>query len=400
MTNYEEKIDKIRSYFDEHKAECYPIINTILAEKEEYTKSLYFRMLCMLIRYTNEPNEMQILYIKRLIAGTQAENTFQDYIKMAIEIETKDIEEFISIFSKDELKYYFCIDGALLLNATSNDKDYKLLAEIMEMLGITKEELNYLMAITRSICLQDSEAFNSAKSLSTNSTKSLDIYPYIKGFYAGDIVNTPTLLHITSCNKSEINLSQYGEISAQKVIIENIQYVVSEILIFDGCAEVIIRNCKFVGQLSSLVFCRVGKIIIENCEFSNFETRVGYFSNINEIECRDNKFIKCGYTDSPDIRGGVFYIQGNKINSIVLEANKLLNCYIARSDYKSNYGCTGIFMHSEGTATISVIDNCFNGCQCINNGNYTEAYISGAFQSKEENNNICTGSVSRIFERD
>ena len=406
MTNYEEKIDKIRSYFDEHKAECYPIVNTILAEKEEYTKSLYFRILCMLIRYTNEPNEMQILYIKRLIAGTQAENTFQDYIKMAIEIETKDIEEFISIFSKDELKYYFCIDGALLLNVTSNDKDYKLLAEIIEMLGITKEELNYLMAITRSICLQDSEALDNAKNLSTDSTKSIDIYPYIKGFYSGDIVNTPTLLHITSYNESELDLSQYGEISAQKVIIENIQYNILESLIFDGCAEIIIRSCKFIGQLSSLVFRRVGKIIIENCEFSNFETRVGYFSNVNEIECRNNKFISCGCTSSSEyesLKGGVFYIQGNKTNSIVLKTNNLINCYVSRSINKYNYGCTGIFMQSESYATISVIDNCFNGCQCINNGSssgYTDSYISGSFQSKEESNNICTGSVSRIFEQD
>lgn len=401
MTNYEEKIDKIRSYFDEHKAECYPIVNTILAEKEEYTKSLYFRMLCMLIRYTNEPNEMQILYIKRLIAGTQAENTFQDYIKMAIEIETKDIEEFISIFSKDELKYYFCIDGALLLNATSNDKDYKLLAEIMEMLGITKEELNYLMAITRSICLQDSEAFDSAKSLSTNSTKSLDIYPYIKGFYAGDIVNTPTLLHITSCNKSEINLSQYGEISAQKVIIENIQCVVSENLIFKGSAEVIIRNCEFTGDISNFGFYNIGKVIIENCEFSNFKTRIGYFSNVNEIECNDSKFINCGYVEKNEYGhsfGGIFNITSDKINSIILKANTLINCYIARAIDRYDYGCTGIFIRSEGNPTISIVDNCFNGCQCIKNSNRTAAYISGSFKDKEENNNICTGSVSRIFE--
>ena len=141
MNNYEEKIDNIRDYFNDHKAERYPFVNTMLAEKDEYTKSLYFRMLCMLVRYTNEPNDMQILYIRRLIAGTQAENTFQNYMKMAIEIETKDVEEFISIFSKDELRYYFCIDGAILLNANSNDKDYKLFAEIIEILGVTKKRI-------------------------------------------------------------------------------------------------------------------------------------------------------------------------------------------------------------------------------------------------------------------
>lgn len=401
MTTYEEKIDKIRNYFDEHKAERYPFVNTMLAEKDEYVKSLYFRMLCMLVKYTTEPNEMQILYIKRLIAGTQAENTFQDYMKMAIEIEIKDIEEFISIFSKDDLKYYFCIDGAILLNVTSNDKDYKLLAEIIEILDITKKELNYLMAVTRSICLQDSEAFNKAKDLSTDSTKALNVYHYIEGFYSGDIVNTPTLLHIVSYDKSELDLSQYGEISAQKVIIENIQYNILENLIFNGCAEVIIKNCKFEGNIPNFRFYNIGKVIIENCEFRNFRMRVAYFSDVNEIYCIHNKFINCGCTTTLEydyLKGGVFYNQGNNTTFITLKANTLLNCYVARSINRAGWGCTGIFIHNNSYATISVIDNCFNGCQCINNNWYTESYISGCLKSKEKNNNICTGSVLRIFE--
>lgn len=402
MINYEEKIDKMRNYFNEHKAECYPFVNTMLAEKDEYTKSLYFRILCMLVRYTNEPNDMQILYIKRLIAGTQAENTFQDYMKMAIEIETKDIEEFISIFSKDELRYYFCIDGAILLNTAPNDKNYKLFAEIIEMLGVTKKELNYLMAVARSICLQDSEAFNNAKELSLESTKSLDVYHYIEGFYSGDVVNTPTLLHITSCDKSELDLSQDGEFSAQKVIIENIQYCVSEDLVFKGCAEVIIRNCKFTGNVSRMEFFNIGKVTIENCEFSNFEMRVAYFNNVNEIYCTHSRFINCGQTENNEYRniyGGVLYNAGDKTNLIVLNDNELLNCYICRTTERSGYASSGIFIHSESNADISIMNNCFNGCQCINhNGYLPSAYISGHFENKEENNNICTGSVVRIFE--
>lgn len=399
MINYEEKIDKMRNYFNAHKAERYPFINTMLAEKDEYTKSLYFRMLCMLVRYTNEPSEAQILYIKRLIAGTKAENTFQDYMKKAIEIEIKDIEEFISILSKDELKYYFCIDGAILLSVAPNDKNYKLLAEIIEILGVTKKELDYLMAVTRSICLQDSEAFNSAKELSLESTKSLDVYHYIEEFYSGDVVNTPNLLHITSCDKSELDLSQYGEFTSQKVIIENVQCCLSENLVFNGCAEVIVKNCKFTSDIPNFEFYNIGKITIENCEFSNFEMRVANFNNVNEIYCIHNKFINCGYTGNSDIKGGVFSVQGHKTVLITLKANTLLNCYIARDVYKYNYGCTAIFMASESMLnSISVTDNCFTGCECKQNGNYIEAYISCYSDKREENNNICTGSVTAIFE--
>lgn len=399
MENYKEKIDKIRNYFEENKAERYPLVNTMLAEKDDYTKSLYFRMLCMLVRY-NKPNDIQILYIKRLIAGVKTENTFQDYMKMAIEVETKDIEEFISIFSKDDLRYYFCIDGAILLNMVSNDKDYKLLAELIEILGIKKEELNYLMAVTRSICLQDSEEFNNAKDLSVDSMETLDVYHYIERFYSGDIVNTPTLLHITSYDKSDLDLSQYEEFSSQKVIIENIKYFVSEKdLVFRGCAEVIIRNCKFIGDTSNFKFYNIGKVTIENCEFSDFSNRVAYFTKVNEIYCIHSKFINCGYTENSGIKGGIFYIQETKTNSVILKGNTLINSYIARPEYRSYFGCSGIFIFTTDViSNISVTDNYFTGCECRQNGNYPEAYISGYFNNREESNNTFVGAVLRLFE--
>ena len=41
MSDYEKHIDKIRKYFEEHKAERYPFENALLSEKDEYVKSLY-----------------------------------------------------------------------------------------------------------------------------------------------------------------------------------------------------------------------------------------------------------------------------------------------------------------------------------------------------------------------
>ena len=57
MSDYEKHVDEIRKYFEEHKAERYPFENALLREKDEYVKSLYFRMLCTLVRYTGEPDE-------------------------------------------------------------------------------------------------------------------------------------------------------------------------------------------------------------------------------------------------------------------------------------------------------------------------------------------------------
>lgn len=96
MSTFEQQIDAVRAYFKEHKAERYPFENPYLREKEEYIQSLYYRMLCALVRYPDEPDDMQVLYIRRLMAGAQAEHTFQDYMKMALDLDTDDINEFIS----------------------------------------------------------------------------------------------------------------------------------------------------------------------------------------------------------------------------------------------------------------------------------------------------------------
>ena len=66
MNAFEKKLDKIRKELEGKKAELYPIENEMLQQKDEYIKSLYIRMLCTLIRYTGEADEMQIVYIRRL----------------------------------------------------------------------------------------------------------------------------------------------------------------------------------------------------------------------------------------------------------------------------------------------------------------------------------------------
>lgn len=392
--SYEEKIDKVRSYFDEHKAERYPLVNTMLAEKDEYIKSLYFRMLCMLVRYTDEPSEMQNLYIRRLIAGANAENAFQDYMRMAIEVETKDIEDFISIISDDELRYYFCIDGAVLLSVISNDKNFELLAELVEMLGISKNELKYLMKVTRSIILQDSDLFDEAKGFITDSTKQIDMYHYVKGFYSGDTVNTPYLLHITSFDKSQIDLSDYQFWRSKIVIIENIEETIDEAVIFDGCKEVVIKNCKLLGNNYSFRFDNVDSVIISGCEISNFAERFAYFENTNHITIHNCKIRNCGCTRRYE-RGGVLI--ADRFDSIKLDGNELLNCYVG-SD--GNDAAKGIFLHADGgyNAKITVENNKFIDCDCRNIYDWVKSYISGSFGNATEQGNTCSGTVTKIFE--
>lgn len=395
---YEENIDKIREYFESHKSERCPLVNEYLSKKDEYIKSLYFRMLSMLIRYANEPSENQILYIQRLIAGAKTAYSFQDYMRMAIEVEIKDIKEFISILSEDKLKYYFCIDGAILLAMANNEKNFKLFAELIELLGITKEEVNYLMALVRAVCMQDSNLFDGAKTLATKTTKSLDLYHYVKEFYSGAIVDTPLLLHITSCKKGMVDLSAYQIFDAREVIIENIIDELDQKIQFKNCKKVVIRNCKLEGKNDSLFFDNIESVVIENCEIFNFSNRFAIFRNVNEVIFRHNEFRDCGCTVYYGWMGGGV-ILGFNCDNVLFDSNELLNCYITYDEKISNHLLKGVLFHSESSATnIAIVDNIFSRCECRNVADHEKSYISGNFSDISASGNTCIGSITRIFE--
>ena len=401
MPEYENKIDKIRKYFEGKKAELYPIKNAMLAEKEEYIKSLYLRMLCALIRYTGEPSAMQVLYVRRLIAGINAEAAFEDYMKMALDLNTTDVDEFIAAYKQDTLKHYFCIDAIILLSVAENaEKNYELLAELVEMLGINREQLKYLSAAAKAIVMQNSELFDEAKKFLPCSLVNLSLFHYIDGFYTGKIVDSHEKFHVYSSNKAVLDLTKYVSLKAKQVIIENISASLPHNIEFRGCAEVVIRNCKFYDSKYKFDFINVGKVIIENCEISNFSNRVACFTGVNNIIIDSNRFVNCGVTSAGDIRGGVFYCQGeNRIETAILKSNELLNCYVARTQYWYNSWAKDIFIYfSSPVNDIKVIGNNFIGGECRNNGSeWGNTYITVSCKNKEVKENVCTGSVKNIF---
>lgn len=401
MPEYENKIDKIRKYFEGKKAELYPLKNAMLAEKEEYIKSLYLRMLCALIRYTGEPSAMQVLYVRRLMAGINAEAAFEDYMKMALDLNTTDVDEFIAAYKQDTLKHYFCIDAIILLSVAENaEKNYELLAELVEMLGINREQLKYLSAATKAIIMQSSELFDEAKKFLPCSLVNLSLFHYIDGFYTGKIVDSHEKFHVYSSNKAVLDLTNYVSLKAKQVIIENISASLPHNIEFRGCAEVVIRNCKFYDSKCKFDFINVGKVIIENCEISNFSNRVACFQNVTSIVVSGNNFVNCGYTSDNDPYGGVFYSNTTiKVYDVILENNQLLNCYIANQNGSAN----DIFIWMSGGTTLSikVVKNSFIGCKSYSHTcDSNTAYIDiNDCASKEEAENICSGPVTKIFER-
>lgn len=405
MSKSNKNIEEIRKMLKDLKSKKYEIVNPDLVELDEYIKSLYIKVLCTVVQYENDPTDMQILFLKRIINGIGVEDSVEEYMRKALEISEQDIQEFLSIVGDSKIKYYFATDGLILLSIGSNNsKDYEYLAELIELLGIDKDDLKYLCTVAKSILQQESSFYDEAKEMINERVEKLNFTPYIQNYYAGAITDTDTEKHYYAPDKKLSEIMEYPTIfKGRKVVFENVALNIKEEWKFEGCEEVIFKNCLILGDKHSFTFSSIGKLVFDNCKVKDFSNRIAYTQSINKLEIVNSEFIECGYTGSGDNRGGMFWASGSEFKEIKVVNNELINCYIKASTYRYNYGVTAILIGFEGSSEIIqsfiVVNNKFTGCECKNNGNYTEAIIGHCYPSKYENNdNKFSGEVTRLFE--
>lgn len=406
MEEFHKNIEAIRRMMKEKKAEKYALVNPALVELDEYMKSLYLRVLCSALQYESMPTEMQTLYLNRIVKGIGVEDGVQEYMRRALEISEKEVQEFLSIFGVKTEKYYFSVDGIVLSSLGSgNEKAYEYLAEIMELLGITKSDLTYLCLIARAILEQNSEVFDEAKEKLTDRVKELNFIPYVKNFYVGEIVDTDMEYYLTVPEKELSKGVAYRALYRQRrVVFENLDIEVKEGWKFEGCEEVVFRGCNLKGtEEQGLYFENVGTVRFEGCKVQDFKSNgFCWLTNVNNLYVQNCEISECGYEDRiGDTRGGVVIILHRELDEIIVEGNTILNCFIKRKEHKYNYGVSGAFMGTRaggGGVKIVVTNNKFIGNDCINNGNYTVAQIAGSFRKVISNNNECIGSLRNIFE--
>lgn len=127
--NLNKNIAGIRNAMKEMKAEMYAIRNPELAELDEYRKTLYLKVLCTVLQYENTPSDMQILYLKRLLKGLGADEPVEEYMRKALDISDVDIREFVGYMKDSRIKYYFALEGILLISMGDYSADtYEYLA--------------------------------------------------------------------------------------------------------------------------------------------------------------------------------------------------------------------------------------------------------------------------------
>ena len=310
------KINALREYIKNTKAERYPIENEYFKDKEDYVKNLYLKMLAAIILQGEEADEAKTTFFGRLVAG----------------ISTEDFESFVEEFSTKPIKYRFALDALLLLTISEySEEQTELVAGIIESLKIGREDMKFMSALTVYVMelgekKMDSFGYNMPKEFKIDF-----IMDYLNLFPSYWVYLTDEKLFFV--NVEDETEDEDGD---KYIEIKNSKYVY-------------IKNCEIKVSLRFNSF--VKKLNIDNCLFCDIISKYRIIDAINGadyISIKDSQFRNCVYNysrSSYDWKplGGVIYsenddckteISGCKFTDIITRNSQ--NFYSSEIICKSN----------------------------------------------------------------
>lgn len=314
-----ERIKQLCDYIDQNKAKNYPIRNEILKSEEDFVKNGYLRMLAVVLQVGDSIQDGQMNLYKRIVSGAEAENSVEDYMRQAMEIEIQEYLDFVSACKEGELKYRFILD-AMLLTVDGEEKENRLkfISSFCEDIKLKKEEMSYLVSMAKAI-LEQSES----KYVDTFIEKDMenvaieeDIFDgYMSGIWTGKDniyenekatifrpesdaeVTTERLRYIQNAKTS------YIKITGAKIDLS------SNELALEGKEKVIFENCLFIGKKDEVLYERhdeweaeprkplcfreCQEVCIINCRFETFGTRTIWLYNVANTSVCYSQFENC-----------------------------------------------------------------------------------------------------------
>ena len=332
----------IRQVMAELKDDLYVIVNPELNALEELAKSLYLRVLGSIIQYEDEPSEMQSLYFKRIAKGMTKEESPEEIMRKALEISADDIRDFVGCMQDNPARFYFALDAAVLTalgGASQAGCEYQ--AEMLEIIGITKSELQCIALIAKSVIAQQPSFYDEAKPLLLNDLAQADFSPYLGHFYTGQLQNSTDLQVFTAPSQKDSSKLQYPtNYTARRVSFSNLAINISAKWTFDCCEEVRFNNCSFDGtQGTNPLYFRVCRNVeFSGCKFVNFNTNTIIAVNVGEnglifTDCEFNNCCSDSFSDSGRIRnenGRVIFVNRAKHDDstceVIIRECKFHNC--------------------------------------------------------------------------
>ena len=392
-----ERIKQLCDYIDQNKAKNYPIKNEILKSEEDFVKNGYLRMLAVVLQVGDSIQDGQMNLYKRIVAGAEAENSVEDYMRQAMEIEIQEYLDFVNVCEEGKLKYRFILD-AMLLTVDGEEKENRLkfITSFCEDIKLKKEEMSYLVAMAKAILEQNESKYVDAfiEKDMENVAIEEDVFDgYMSGIWTGkdNIYENEKATIFRPESDAEVTTERLQYIQNTKtpyikVIGAKIDLSIRELKV-EGKEKVIFENCLFIGnqdeyvnewygeQRKPLYFGECQKVYIINCQFELFGSKTMYLCNVTNTLIYYSKFKNCLCKISTDHDnndgkklGGVIYSENSEervyMNNVLFEMCGGRNYqWIDRCEYISN-------------CKVEAIECVFKDCyyKKDTNGNYLGGY--------------------------
>ena len=364
-----EKINLLCEYIDENRVNEYPIYNSVLSVEPDYIRNSYFKMLAVILLQESDITESQKTLFRRLLAGVEVDYDIIEYFRQALEIEIEDYVNFTENCRDTYTRYRFIFDALLLIaiKGSSDPEQSKLLADFVESLKITKEELQYLSLLAKAVIEQNTLAYVNVEETKKCTVPSYAIKEYI------DLLTNETICqndNMTIISSMKAMVSKKGspntidQIKTPIIKMVNVQLSPDNYnLLFENFDTVILENCIFENNSNdSLEIKNCKNVSLLSCKFLNNKAHAIYIKNIDSIIFKNCEFTNCGYIGqrsswNDSIGICVYCLQKNSIKEI-----KFLNCSFINCFYANNFRCTStdIVCNCKSVLCECSFNNCWN----------------------------------------
>lgn len=369
-------IEALCDYLHKNRAELYPIENELLNSETDFIVNGYMKMLAVILQQPNEIHEGQIAIYKRLLASVNTDKSVEDYLRMALEITVEEFLNFSAEMKDLSAKYRFVLDALVLISINQkNDEQVRLVAEFVEALTVTKDELRYISTMARAIVCMDMSKYVDACELEFDGIPQEVFYGYMKLLAKKCVLqNDRMTIFQPSCEEDVTveKLKKMEDIKTPIIKLSNVKLNVTEYpLVISNRKKVVIENCSFVGgEKYPITFLQCEEVEIRNCEFRDFTSYTIQIDFVKEVMIRSTDFSNCYYTynngsNDWSALGGLIHVgecydletYEYNLKPINIDSCHFTNC---GGRNKANYYRKAFLINAQSDVNDSVFTNCWH----------------------------------------
>lgn len=403
MSDADKKIAEMRKAMADMKEDCYAIVNKDFQRLDEFKQNLYLKVLCTLIQYENEPSAMQLLFFARLLKGAEKKEPVEDYMRQALDLSADNIREFVKFIREDICRYYFALEAIMLVTMEKSSRGrYEYLAELLELIGITKPEVDYLSSVAKSVLMQDTSFLNKAHlELSPKLSEAIKKVSSLPYHYEGVCIeDNDEILSISAQSIINYNIENNILKNKKKIILKNLNVYLTCNLDFEGCEEVILQDCVFKSKDFTMNFAKINSLNISNCVFQDFIMQPFYA--VDNIKICYNTFERCKCVSKSDLNLRSYD------NALRVAGLFTVKCaveeYVTKEEVFDIGGLVGLFLGGGGSIAKKTFRDKINYkpifCKNINieNNEFSRCICEQGLLSRLQQKEDCSGEFKICFD--